>query len=49
MVIVYEGDQMRAEQNRRIEQDMHQVHQEEALVSTLSEEKASNVSHIEKA
>jgi hypothetical protein len=45
MVIVYEGDKMRVEQNRRIEQDMHR---EEALVSTPSEDKASNA-HIEKA
>jgi hypothetical protein len=46
---VYEGDQMRAEQNKRIEQDMHEVHREEALVSTPSVNKASDVSHIEKA
>ena len=46
---MYEGDQIRAEQNKRIEQDMHEVHRGEALVSTPSEDKASDVSHVEKA
>jgi hypothetical protein len=46
---VYEGDQLRAEQNKRVKLDMNEVHQEEALVSKLSGDKGSEVSHIEKA
>jgi hypothetical protein len=48
-VTVYEGDQLRAEQNKRVKLDMNEVHQEEALVSKLSGDKGSEVSHIEKA
>jgi hypothetical protein len=48
IVIVYEGDKMRAEQNRRIEQGMYEAHREEVLLSKPNEDKASNM-HTEKA